>query len=461
MARPASLVCIMVAACFWPTPGTLGFDRSYWAWQRSDPLSEAEMSELAHQEVHTIYWHVGELENQSDQWNWKVRYRFPAPDTPTLRFVPVVRLVTREAEPLSTASTDALVAALAPTAKIAGDLQLDFDCPDRLLDHYCAALKKIHRVTSGRLSITALPHWSRPNSLRQIAGSADELFPMLYDYEAEPVLRSDAQPQALIDPARMAKMLREWSACPKPWHAGLPCFARLTVYDSNGKSRGQIRNWSWDEIVLNRALLLAGPVQLGTGLVRARSGIRIANTQLQAADQLAVRITDRSTLAQTIAALKETSAQGVVLFRLPDSSASSGWSLRQLGHLDASPRLSIAPSTTNKSLILRNEGDGDLPPIFSDSPDGQRGYALEVAFDAPVLREVEPGDFVHVVTSAESAGRPHEVAVPFATAVSFPFPNLRAGQAMETGLIQLAPGASLRHARWRIRNADEIWKPVE
>jgi uncharacterized membrane protein YbaN (DUF454 family) len=45
-------------------PG-FAFDLSYWIWQRSEPLSESELSELAKQDVHTIYWHVGELEKKS------------------------------------------------------------------------------------------------------------------------------------------------------------------------------------------------------------------------------------------------------------------------------------------------------------------------------------------------------------------------------------------------------------
>jgi hypothetical protein len=461
MAKCPFLWWIVLLGLLAPSPRGFGFDLSYWAWQRSEPLTEAETSELARQDVHTIYWHVGELENQSDAWKWKARYRFPGAHT-ALHFVPVVRLVSRAAEPFSPPSMDALLAALAPIAGLTGDLQLDFDCPDRLLDAYAGALKRIRSVTSGRLFITALPHWSRADCLRRIAEAPDELFPMLYDYEAEPVLPGGSRPQPLIVPEKMARMLRDWSACQKPWRAGLPCFARLTVYDSKGKSRGQIRNWSWDEIVLNRAFVSTGPTELGTDLLRANSATRIANVRVQPGDQPAVRMTDRTALAEAIARVKETSAQGVVLFRFPDSSASSGWSLPQLGHLDASPRLTLSSSSANESLVLRNDGDGDLPPWFPTG-DGTaaRGYALEIMFDTPSLREVEPGDFPKLSAGAETTTGPRAVAIPFATTVSFSFSNLGAGQSLSTGLIQLAPGMSFRQARWRVRNADEAWKPLE
>src|SRR4051794_11168662 len=461
MARKWFLTRAASVALLFSVSRGLGFDLSYWAWQRAEPLSEPELSELARQEVHTIYWHVGELQNQSGNWKWNARYRLPAAGS-TLHFVPIVRLGSREADPFAPPSMDALVAALAPVAKLTGDLQLDFDCPDRLLDDYSGALKKIHGVTTGQLSITALPHWSRQDCLRRISPNLDELFPMLYDYQAKPVLPNDGRPEPLIVPDKMAKMLGDWSASQKPWRAGLPAFARLTVYDPHNRSRGQIRNWNWDEIVLNPAFVSTGPMQLGTALLRARSAGRIAHTQLQPRNQVAVRMPDRTALAATLAKVKETSARGVVFFRLPDSSAASGWSLRQLGHLDAAPHLSLAASPANESLVLQNDGDGDLPPFLATGEStGAHGYALEITFDAPALREVEPGDFGSLSAMAEAGAGPHAVAIPFATTVSFAFSGLRAGQSLSTGLIQLAPGMSFLHARWKVRNADETPKPFE
>ena len=105
-----------------------GFDISYWAWQREEPLSQEELTQLAAQEVRTIYWHAGELENIGETWRWKTRFSMPR--DASIRFVPVVRLVSREPEPFSAASTAALVTTLTATAKLTGELQLDYDAPD-------------------------------------------------------------------------------------------------------------------------------------------------------------------------------------------------------------------------------------------------------------------------------------------------------------------------------------------
>jgi hypothetical protein len=356
----------------------------------------------------------------------------------------------------------ALVVALTPVAQLTGDLQLDFDSPDRLLDGYAQALREIHKVVRGHLSITALPHWSRADLLGRVSANVDELFPMLYDYDAEPVLPNDRLPQPLLQPDRISKMLRDWSNCPKPWQAGLPCFARLTLYDGAGKSRGQIRNWNWDEVVLNPALFASKrETAFGTTVLRAEAGARLANSKLQLDDQLVVKMTDRAALRDAMAATRGTSAQGVVLFRLPDPSSSSGWSLHQLGHLDAQPALHLTASPTNESLILRNDGDADLPPFLQSSSSAPLGYVVEIKMESPVFREAEQGDFGRVSTSAQAPDGPRRAAVPFATQLSFSFSSLRAGESLSTGLIQLAPGATFRQARWRIRNADETWKTLE
>jgi hypothetical protein len=444
----------LFALLAWIHPAS-AFDVSYWAWQREEALSDEEVAELTAQGVHTIYWHVGELENKGDTWHWTAHFSFPT-DVAALHFVPVVRLVSREPQPFSTASVAALGGILTPAAKRAGAIQLDYDAPDRLLEDYGRALAQVHSLVP-RLSITALPHWSRADCLRALANHVDELFPMLYDFEAEPVLR-DGQPQPIIDPDKMARMLHDWSACARPWHAGLPSFARLTVYNAEGKSRGQIRNWNWDEVCLSRDLVLVAKSRLGTTLWRARGPCPISNTRLQTNDQLAVRLADRAALRAAIDVARQTTAAGVTFFRLPDSAASSGWSISQLSHLDAQPHLTLRVSPTEDSCILQNEGTADLAPCLHPGEGEERGYAVELAVDLPVFREAEPGAFAGVTSFANG----QHAAVPFATRVAFVFSQLQAKQTLKTGLIQLAPGTDLRHARYRFRNLEEDspWKSL-
>src|SRR5437867_2504400 len=87
--RCLSLILIAVALA---TAGYRvdAFDTAYWVWQREEPLSEMELAELAAQQVHKLYWHVGELENVGETWHWKQRFTFPALQTSQINCVPVV-----------------------------------------------------------------------------------------------------------------------------------------------------------------------------------------------------------------------------------------------------------------------------------------------------------------------------------------------------------------------------------
>jgi hypothetical protein len=432
-------------------------DVRYWVWQRDDPLDERELTELDAQKVDTIYWQAGELENIGETWRWKVRFNFPASNATHIRFVPVVRLVSHEHQPFSDTSITALLASLSPVSARHDELQLDYDAPDRLLADYASALHRIHGIVP-RLTIAALPHWSRADYLRLLEPNVDELLPMLYDFEAEPVLK-DQSPLPLIAPEKISKLIESWRACRKPWRAGLPVFARLSLYDANQKFRGQIRNWNWDELCFNRSLQLANSGQFGPSILRATRSISIANTPIHPGDEVIVRDVNRFALRDAISAALRAGARGVVFFRLPDSSASSGWSLCQLGHLEAGPRLVLRKPGDSETLELSNVDDGDLAPRFASNEAEVGGYALEIDAATPIFREAQPGDFA----SADAFANEKPVKVPFATRLRFRFAQLRAKENLQTGLIQLAPGADFRQTRYRILNieGEPSWKSLE
>jgi hypothetical protein len=432
-------------------------DLRYWVWQRDDPLDEEELTQLAAQKVDTIYWHVGELENIGETWRWKARFNFPSLNVAHLRFVPVVRLVSRERQPFSEASVTALLASLSAVSARHDELQLDYDAPDRLLADYARALNRIHGLVP-RLTIAALPHWSHADYLKLLESNVDELLPMLYDFEAEPVLK-DQTPMPLISPDKISKLIESWRACRKPWRAGLPVFARLSVYDANQKLRGQIRNWNWDELCFNPSFEMSNGGRFGTSILRATRSTSIANTAIHSGDEVIVREVDRTVLRGAISSALRAGAQGVVFFRLPDSTASSGWSLRQLGHLETGPRLILRKPADSEMLELSNISDGDLEPRLSSSGVDAVGYALEIEAPTPIFREAQPGDFASVNAFAGEKS----AKVPFAMRLRFQFAQLRAKENMRTGLIQLAPGADFRQTRYRIVNIEGAppWRSLE
>ena len=440
------------------------FETSFWVWQRSEPLSDSERAELSAQGVHAIYWQIGELENVGEAWRWKARFSFPGSSASGLRFVPVVRLESLERSPFSKRSIESLLGALAGAAKGAEELQLDYDAPDRLIAEYAATLKKIHTLVP-KLSITALPHWGRSSALNVLEGSVDELAPMLYDFEPDPIVEG-AAPLPLLDPEKLEAWLADWSKCKTGWRAGLPAFARVTLFDPNGKSRGHVREWNWDDLCFNKSLAPLQPTALGLTLFKAQASTRITNTPVKTEQRVAVRWPDRAALIRVIEQVRKTNARGVVFFRLPDSSAPSGWSLRQLGHLDAAPHLIFRKAEAAQQLELVNESDADLEPRLGGAHDKgglERGYALEVDAPAAVFRDAHEGDFWRVIGHVDPDGARQAVVVPLATRLTFWFSHLRARQSLRTGVIQLAPGAAFSQIRYRVLSVpgNSEWKQIE
>ena len=327
-------------------------------------------------------------------------------------------------------------------------LQLDYDCPDRLLSEYAATLKQLH-ASILNLTITALPGWVNKGAMTEIARSVDEVVPMFYDFAPDPIVPG-AAPEPLILPEKVKSWVAAWNNYPYSWRAGVPNFARLTVYDPDGRSRGNVRAWDWDSVTFNRSLMFVRQDSFGVTVVRTVAKTSVGNTPFSEGQLLAVRWPERGALRQLSALVEHSSARGIVIFRLPDTTAASGWSLPQLKDLSALPHLTlrVKPDSSGK-LELVNDGSGDLPPLLSDS------YLLQIETEKPIFREVDEGDFARVRGETGGQEKTSQVMIPLATRLTFSFSSLRAGDKLETGLIQLAPEGTYAQSRYRIVNSSQ------
>jgi len=452
----------LILLCLAALPSTSrAWDTGFWTWHRADPLGDAEREELTAYGAHTLYWHVGEIENRDGEWRWKVPPVIPRPSTKELHVVDVIRLSSFVQDPYNSAAVDALskkIHAIAPD-----EVQLDTDCPDRLLTQFAAALKQIHAQVP-HLSVTALEGWCHHPAWEQLQAAVDEIVPMFYDVQIDPPVPGVAGPLPLVDAAKVRRELAEWSGCKAQWRAGLPLFSRLTVYDqTTGLSRGHIRDWSWDDLCFNKSLETVAATTLGVTLLRASETTTVGNIPVKKGDHVGVRWPDRDALAAALDTAKNSGAAGVVFFRLPDSTDPSGWSLKQLAHLDTVPRLILRKQPASPQLELVNDAPADLEPRLSGKDAHDRGYAVELEADALVFREAVEGDFWRVTGHAGSGPDSRVVAIPLATRLTFWFSHLRAGQSLSTGLIQLAPGVDFSQIRYHIVNipGDSKWQNIQ
>jgi hypothetical protein len=114
------------------------------------------------------------------------------------------------------------------------------------------------------------------------------------------------------------------------------------------------------------------------------------------------------------------------------------------------------------SLELVNDSDGDLATRLSGTAALDRGYALELDAPAPIFREALEGNFWRVTGHVDPDTHPRPVPIPLATRLTFWFSHLRAHESLQTGLIQLAPGANFEQIRYRIipGSTETAWRSI-
>lgn len=427
-------------------------DARFWVWSPATALTAAELAALHSSGVETLYWHIGQLECRAERWSW--RSKTPLPATTALHLIPVLRLDSHDREPFSAAAGDSLIEQLRQwiAESRATELQIDYDCPDRLLNSYARILSRI-RPLIPHLSTTALAHWIDHPAFAEIARQSDEIVPMFYDLEPDrPNARNEPQPRPLLDPTSFRSAISRWQTCGRPWRVGLPNFSRVTIYNLDGVSRGHIRDWNWNDICFNAALRTVGSVSEAAVFLRATAATSIGSAAIARGESLAVRRPAREAIAEAIRAVRNSDAKGIVYFRLPDQSDPSGWSLRQLKNVNQISAHLILHRQAD-AFELTNESDSDLAPRFGEGE--ERGYALEIDAPAPIWREALPGDFWRVASHAHPDAGARAAPIPLATRLTFWFSHLRAGETLRTGLVELAPNARLENLRYRVLSAGE------
>ena len=339
------------------------------------------------------------------------------------------------------------------------EVQLDFDCPTRLLKDYADFVRQMKaRSPEQKISITALASWIDHADFVSLATGVDTVYPMFYDLEvdrAEEVRRG--RWHALADPLGHAHWLEKWAACPVPWVAGLPNFSRVSVFASDGRLQGHLKSWNWDELVFHPDLQVdAGdaPAAGVLALVVVRA-TRLADVALEAGDRVVLRRPDLSVLRELHDQAFARGASGVCWFRLPGPGDQGGWSLAQIA-TGAEPVMQLTRLSDGR-LQLVNSGGGDLPPRFRgrDGPD-DRGWKLEV--EVPVAGGIvsgSPGQFVRMAAHAdpdtEGAARVHPTE---ARRLTFWFSQLAAGVTLNTGVIASSNEPEAGRMRWRVDRSE-------
>ncbi|MCW1922582.1 DUF3142 domain-containing protein [Luteolibacter arcticus] len=434
-----AIACWLTAGCERTAPvAKAAPDRTpaFWVWHRSSALAPAEKESLP--AGSRLYRQIAEFGWRDGAWSPRAVAKA---DVLLENEIPVVRL---DPGPAFLERPDA-AAMLAKWLrhhfqdKVPASLQLDHDCPVRLLPRYAAFLRELRgELALKEISITALAGWIDSPAFKQLGEAADELLPMFYDLTADPpqdIAAGKAKPMAGPE---AAAWIARWKSCRTPWCAGLANFERLSLFEADGKLVGHLKQWTPESIA--RADFLEALPQFtgGTGY-RITSAASLHGTQLQASQLLIWRAPDAESLRGLIAAAFDAGARGIVWFALPGPglrAAHSPSHLAALARGEVPAHGVTAKLESNGSIVLRNAGPGDL------------SLALGAPLHRLMLRSHEAGTF-----TTAGPGEFAEVATPlppkFSHEIVLSFPRLLVGEeiASESGLI---PVRGVRELQWSL-----------
>jgi hypothetical protein len=405
---------------------------AFWVWHRSSPL--AEVAAIRDAGVRTLYWQAAESSWDGKQWQSN-RISKPSSHPKGVEVIPVFRLKPESSFLGSPNAAGKLGNDIrlwfAEHEGSRSEIQIDFDCPDRLLGEYARFLGALgDEIKPTKIGITALASWPRHPKFKELIPVACKFAPMFYDLETDaPEEVKAAKLRPMMDRASIP-LIQLWQDCPRPWLAGLPNFERLSLFADDGKLIGHARGWTHDSVFFNPDLHVR---DMGDGITiyQPASDMVLGSMRVPRSGMLVHRMPDAMALADCAAAAEKAGAKGILYFALPGPGIEAAYTAMHLTHPSELPRpvLEIGEKGT---LVLSNPGHRDL---------GARRWEIEVRSSGPgAFQSASPGGFTELEISGNEP-------VELASGMVLRFSKLPTGDSIISGpLIRKPAGLT-----WRIR----------
>lgn len=439
------LIFFAVAVCgcgkkraSWKRSGEMGVG-AFWVWHRKSDLTEGERGRLEKAGVERLCWQVAEGGWRDGAWRMVEIAPWRGGGV-----VPVFRLKPEPGFLGVEGSAEALAARIlewkgrfkGEGGKLA-EVQLDFDCPERLLGEYARWVRRLGEGLGGtRVSVTALAGWVRAAEFDELCAVVCEMAPMFYDLTADAPEEAVAGRFVPMAGGEAEGWVREWGRCGVKWRAGLPNFERVTVFAADGRLRGHVRGWTRDEVFFHDGLE-AVRSRDGVTVYRVRRAGVLCGTRLEEGGWVVHRMPERGALRRLVKAADEAGAESVIWFALDGPGLVAAYDAVALERGEVEPELVVA-RRGDGSVVVRNVGEVDLPSRAVDGADvgnlEKRGWVIELRADgAGVFRSGSAGGFAWVGTGG---GVPGEFAETMRLHVS----SLRAGEEVRSGPILSSSG---------------------
>lgn len=465
-----------------------------WYWHTPFQLTEADRKGLRDIGVTTLYVRAGTFATDGQKTSlilpetWKSRadglrvvlvYNCHPGLVSHFEEMPISRMAAETAEGIRRSWAKAVAAGLNPSG-----VQMDIDCPTRLLPIYTNLLKGIRAGLTKELangntfSITALPTWLSSKNIDPLASTVDFIAPQFYEGRTG---KSADTVFPVSDPEGLQAGLRRLGRLQIPCYAGIATYGHALLYDDQKNLVGMYRGLSAEDALRHPSFEPLGSEPLdkqGRPTQNVESAIGEDRLILKAmrpdsqGQGLGFRIayllpTPLMVRRQMDAfrAARPANVRGVILYRFPEPGESMTLPLSAIARgmrgeptpvaakcflrsqaipwelIDSGKTADRAP----RELTVHLESTGSAPTLPA-----RNSIQLLVALNKPGINGVAPGDFDEAIPGTlDETGRFVKCAPAHADAVRFARYHMLPGDVLRSGPILVpADGATRADARW-------------
>ncbi len=408
---------ILLAGCSGGAKRQGALETSYWYWHTPYTLSPDDLAGLKKLGVRQLFGRAGTFTKDGERLLPSVPQKFEAPDFPIhlvynfdagaiahlgeFRAADMAKVIAEQFEKDRAACGQAHI-------EVRG-IQLDIDCPTRVLPVYAALLREVRAQLPKKtaLSITALPTWFGSDDLRQVVEEVDFYAPQFYEGSAAETVNDK---RTISDIEGMRKGLREAAKLGRPFYVGVPGYGRALLYDEKGRLLGGYRTLSLDDAARHPSFELAEHEDIGDeGYYRFRA-VKPGKDGRGLGYSLVYRVPTPTLVAKHLEIVRReapSNCLGAIVFRVPEERESMAVPLRSVVAAvegkDLRPKLrfgtrreadpwqrienpKVKEDASQVWISLENVGDGGTPV-------GPEALTVRIEFEPGTVREFNRGGF--------------------------------------------------------------------
>ncbi len=345
-------------------------------------------------------------------------------------------------------------------------VQLDIDCPTRLLPKYADFLGRVRKAIGavGSFSITALPTWLTSRDLDRVAKQVDYLVPQFYEGR---VGRTLGGVKPISDPAALVAGIHRLNRLGVPFRIGLPAYGHALLFDDRGRLVSMYRGLSSEDALRLPSLRHVSTIPLEADGHSASEKSYVGEDLMTVeaihpdlgghgkGDRIAFFLPAPQMVSRQLADVRAeagSSCRGVVLYRFPEPGETTALPLESLAAAirhepsEIDFRIDMRAQSVPYALIGERRAASvprelrlkltDVGNLATETAPN----ALEVLaeFDRPGIGDIAPGDFDFCQQGTLEEGRFVPCGRARATALLMRRFNVQPGQVLHSGAIELS-----------------------